>query len=78
MNSARKIKANRANAQASTGPRTKQGKSRTAKNALRYGLSLSILADPICIAEVEDMARAIAGQNATPKIFELARRVAEA
>src|ERR1019366_241812 len=78
MTSARKIKANRANAKASTGPRTKQGKSRTAKNALWHGLSLSVLADPTCVTEIENMARKIAGQNPTSENFELARRIAEA
>jgi hypothetical protein len=78
MTSARKAKANRANAKASTGPRTKQGKSRTAKNALWHGLSLSVLADPTCVTEIENMARKIAGQNPTSEIFELARRIAEA
>ena len=38
--SARKIKANRANARASTGPRTKAGKERAAKNSRRHGLSV--------------------------------------
>jgi hypothetical protein len=78
MTSARKIKANRANAKASTGPRTKQGKSRTAKNALRHGLSQLMLADPNRVTEVENMAREIARQNATSEIFERARRIAEA
>jgi hypothetical protein len=78
MTSARKAKANRANAKASTGPRTKQGKSRTAKNALWHGLSLSVLADPTCVTEIENMARKIAGQNPTSENFELARRIAEA
>jgi hypothetical protein len=78
MTSARKAKANRANAKASTGPRTKQGKSKTAKNALWHGLSLSVLADPTCVTEIENMARKIAGQNPTLEIFERARRIAEA
>jgi hypothetical protein len=78
MTSTRKIKANRANAKASTGPRTKQGKSRTAKNALRHGLSSSMFADPTRVAEVENMANEIAGQNATPELIGPARHVAEA
>jgi hypothetical protein len=78
MTSARKAKANRANAKASTGPRTKQGKSRAAKNALWHGLSLSVLADPTRVTDVENMAHEIAGQNPTSEIFELARRIAEA
>jgi hypothetical protein len=78
MTSARKMKANRANARVSTGPKTKHGKSRAAKNALRHGLSLCILADSTRVAEVENMAREIAGQNATPEILQLAHRIAEA
>ena len=39
----RKIRANRANARASTGPKTTQGRIRSARNALRHALSL-----PIC------------------------------
>ena len=38
-----KIDANRANAKASTGPKTARGKTRAAQNALRHGLSLPIL-----------------------------------
>jgi hypothetical protein len=38
-------------------------------------LSLSTLADPTRVTEA---ARKIAGQNATPEVFELARRIAEA
>src|SRR5689334_19539946 len=37
--SARKLSANRANAQKSTGPRTKAGKARSSQNALKHGLS---------------------------------------
>jgi len=40
LRSDRKIKANRANARASTGPRTARGRARAARNALRHGLSL--------------------------------------
>jgi hypothetical protein len=78
MASARKVKANRANAQASTGPKTAQGKARTAHNARRHGLSLSILADPVLSTEAESLARKIAGQGATREILGLGRRVAEA
>ena len=78
MTSARKLKANRANAQASTGPITNQGKARAAQNARRHGLSLSILADPIRSAEVEVLACEIAGEAVAPEILGRARRIAEA
>ena len=72
----RKIKANRLNAKASTGPKTKLGKSRARKNARRHGLSTSILSDPERSAEIEDLALRIAGDPAEPDIIELARNIA--
>jgi hypothetical protein len=77
MSSAQKTKANRENAQASTGPRTAQGKTRAARNARRHGLSLSILAEPTRVTEVEYLAHEIAGEGAASEIVELARRIAE-
>ena len=78
MTSARKIRANRANAKASTGPRTTRGKSKAAQNARRHGLSVSINADPACAAQVKNIAREIAGKRTSPEIFELAHCFAEA
>ena len=78
MTSARKLNANRANARASTGPRTAAGKKRATRNALRHGLSLSALGNPTLSAEAANLAREIAGEGATPDILELARWVAEA
>jgi len=78
MISQRKIKANRANAKASTGPRTALGKSRAAQNARRHGLSVSIFADPARLKEFADLACIIAGEGASPNVIELASRVAEA
>ncbi len=43
MCSARKLEANRANAQLSTGPRSEEGKQRSAQNALTHGLSAQLL-----------------------------------
>ena len=76
MTSARRIMANRANAKASTGPKTTRGKSRAAQNARRHGLS--IIADPTLSAEAENLALEIAGKGANPEILEPARRIAEA
>jgi hypothetical protein len=77
MTSRRKLEANRANAQNSTGPTTAQGKTRAARNAHRHGLNRSVFADPVLSQQVEMMAAEIAGEN-DDEIYELARRVAEA
>jgi hypothetical protein len=78
VTSARKKRSNRANARLSTGPKTARGRARSARNALRFGLSLSVLSDPTLCQEVAALARQIAGTNAGPEIQELARPVAEA
>ena len=78
MTSERKIKTNRANARASTGPKTARGRANSARNALRHGLSLPVYSDPALSEEVEELAREIAGPGANGEIHELARRVAEA
>ena len=73
-----KIKANRENSRASTGPRTRYGRARAARNALRHGLSLPVGSDPVLSEQVEALAREIAGGDANAEIQECARRVAEA
>jgi hypothetical protein len=75
---ARKIRANRANARLSTGPKTVTGRRRSARNALRHGLSLPVLSDPTLSQEVAALARQIAGEDASPEIQELACCIAEA
>src|SRR6266513_2709032 len=78
MTSQRKIKSNRANAQASTGPKTAQGKARAAQSARRHGLSLPIVSDPILSDQVESLAKEIVGEITDREIYEHARRIAEA
>ncbi len=78
MTSARKISSNRANARASTGPKTPHGRARATRNAFRHGLSLPVYFDPLLSKEVDALAVKIAGHDAQPDIHELARRVAEA
>lgn len=71
-----RARVNRKNAQKSTGPKTAGGRSRSAQNALRHGLSLPSV--PAWSAEVERLARKIAGPNAGAEMLDLARRIAEA
>jgi len=78
LTSARKIKANRANARASTGPKTAPGRARAARNALRHGLTLPVCSDRASFKDLEALAREIAGTDADAEMQELARRVAEA
>jgi hypothetical protein len=78
LTSDRKIKANRANARASTGPKTAQGRARAARNALRHALSVPVCSNSVLSEEVEALARDIAGPAANTETQELARQVAEA
>jgi hypothetical protein len=78
MTSARQIKANRANARASSGPRSILGKARASQNARHHGLSVPVHLQPHLAAEAEDLGREIAGEGATNEVLECARQVAEA
>jgi hypothetical protein len=64
MTSERKIQANRPNAGASTGAKTADGKHRSARNALRHALSLSLHSDP----QLSEAAETLAGQIATSAV----------
>lgn len=77
MTSERVIQANRRNAQASTGPRTTEGKARSGQNAQRHGLTArkANLYDSDEIERLADLIAAEAG--ADPMILEAARAVAE-
>jgi len=77
VTSAQKIRANRANARASTGPTTAEGRNRSSRNARRHGLSLPVLADPVLSQDVAELTREIAGSTPSRELYELARRVAE-
>ena len=78
MTSERKIKANRANARISTGPKTGHGRAHSAKNAFRHGLSLPVQSDQALSEEAQALARQIAGPDASAHIQILAGRIAEA
>jgi hypothetical protein len=64
-----------------SGPRTAAGKARSARNAFRHGLRLSVLANPAAAGEVDALTDRIA-QAAAPdsdaEILALARAVAQA
>src|ERR1700751_3834829 len=72
------LAANRANAARSTGPRTRAGKAAVARNALRHGLSLPVLADPALAAEAAALAGRIAGEGVSEARRAAALRIAEA
>jgi hypothetical protein len=78
LTSERKIRANRANARASTGPKTARGRLHAARNALRHALSLPVYSDPVLSNEVKALAREIIETDSNPEMLTLARRIAEA
>ena len=78
MTSDAKIRANRENARASTGPKTARGRVRAAGNARHHGLSSPLYSNPILSKEVEALAHEIAGTGANAEIRQLACRIAEA
>lgn len=69
---------NRANARASTGPKSKSGKARAAGNARQHGLSVPAVLDPSLAKEIEELARKFAGPDASPGRHELATTIAAA
>src|SRR3954469_23019113 len=76
MASARQIEANRANARASTGPKTRAGKRRSRSNAYRHGLAAVFNRE--ALAELEQLARQWAGETADPMRLQRARQAAHA
>ena len=78
MSSAARVRANRINARHSTGPRMAAGLKRSARNALRHGLAVSIAGLRQFADQVDQLALAITGPDPSPERLALARRVAEA
>jgi hypothetical protein len=76
--SSRRLRANRENAAASTGPRTKAGKAHSARNAFRHGLNIPVWSEPALAPQAEAIARKIAGPDVNPETLEGARRIGEA
>ena len=63
---------------ASTGPRSKRGKQRSAANARRHGLAVPIWADPETADAATALAHELAGPGASDDILAAALVVAEA
>src|SRR4051812_143658 len=79
MASSRKGKANRANAQRSTGPRSAMGKAQSRLNAFKHGLASSASARPELAPDITALAKKIAEELANdPIVLQAAMRVAEA
>ena len=76
--SKRKIEANRANARRSTGPKTRHGRKRSARNSFRHGLSIAVLLDPSASAEVKSLSLEIVGPKSDLELLPFARGIAEA
>jgi len=73
-----RAEANRRNARRSTGPRTREGMARVARNALRHGLAVPVAALPEYDDALKQLTTLIVGEDADAARLEAARRVAEA
>jgi hypothetical protein len=78
MSSGRRIAANKRNAEQSRGSHTPAGIARVSQNALRHGLAVSVLKDPMVSAEVDSLARALVEGDHDGALFAQARIIAEA
>jgi hypothetical protein len=78
LTSEKQRRANQANARASSGPKTKAGKARSAQNALRHGLSIPVCKEPSLSSQAEEIARKLARPDPDDTLLDRARAVSEA
>ena len=78
MMTARKVRANRQNARASTGPKSAAGKAQSSANARRHGLAVPIWSNAALTADAAALAKHIAGTNASELVMAHAQHVADA
>jgi hypothetical protein len=78
LTSDRRWRASQANAQASGGPKTKAGKARSARNALRHGLSIPVCKEPSLSVQAEEIALKLAGPDPDESSLDRARAIGEA
>ena len=78
MISSRKLNANRINARASTGPKSAQGKARSAANARRHGLTVPIQGDRDLADRAQALVRLFAGDAPSLEVLKLATTAADA
>jgi hypothetical protein len=78
MTSEAKRAANRANAQKSTGPRSREGKARSSQNATQHGLTRSSADDPAAQDGLAVLAASLVGEGASPALLAQAQVVAAA
>jgi hypothetical protein len=65
MASEKQIAANRRNAMRSTGPKSRLGKFRSSRNALRHGFSLGLALDPASIRRVNSLKGKLLSEGAS-------------
>lgn len=78
MRETARVRANRANARRSTGPKSKDGKLRSAQNALKHGLSIPAGILPECTPAVNNYVAQLVGDDAPGALRAAAIAFAEA
>jgi hypothetical protein len=78
MNTPAQVRANRRNSTKSTGPRTLAGKARSSQNAKKHALNVPVQHFASLQADMDALARLIAGDEPEAACFEAACSIAEA